>query len=140
MRQKTAGRWCFMACSHNHMKPPACIPVGSSVFTQMWHQPCCNLQHLCSVLELSAAIQPSTKPRVLCWKLGGKILCILITPAFIFFNIMGFSCPHKPSSLGGWGLADIKFGRKLCIPVSAILHHIPAYPSHCTSTSNHFGF
>lgn len=80
------------------------------------------------------------KPKVLCWKLWWKILCILIMPAFIFFNIMGLSCPQKPSSLDGWGLADIKFGRKLCIPVSAMLHHIPACPSHCTSTSNHVGF
>lgn len=110
------------------------------LITQVWDPPSCNLQYLCPALYLSATIQPSVSQRHSVGSCDAKILCILIMLAFFFFNIMGLSCPHKPSSLDGWGLADTKFGRKLCIPVSAMLHHIPACPSHCSSTSNHIGF
>lgn len=92
------------------------------------------LQSSASLLSVGAkSCHPALyESKVLCWKLGWKVLHTLVMPAFFFFflNIIGLSCPHKPSSFDGWGLEDIKFGIKLCIPVSAMLHHIPACPSH----------
>lgn len=61
------------------------------LFTQTWNQPCCNLQHLCSLLELSAAIQPSMSQRccVGSWKekYYTFLSCLLL---FLFFNIRAF--------------------------------------------------
>lgn len=53
--QEDGAPWLVLTTTWRHQ--PA-RPVGSSVFTQMWNQLCCNLQHFCSVLELSAASQP----------------------------------------------------------------------------------
>lgn len=140
MGQKTAGRRCSRAYCHKQTNLHARKKYG---FHAQGDLRVTGTHH--TVLFIVSAqrcsyVLPSSPLRdkdTVTGSCDAKILCILI---MLYFNIMRLSCPHKPYFADGWGLTDIKVGRKLCIPASTVLHPIPACPLHCSSTSNHIGF
>lgn len=115
---------------HVHRKPSfQCLLI-----TQAQDLPCCNFQCLCSALQLSATIQPS-ESQTLCQKLWWKNIVHSYQACFFFPWYNGAFVSSQALFSSRLGLSSIKFGRKSCNLVSAILHHIPTCPLHYSSTS-----